>query len=182
MIDLEGARELARHMEWADALVWGAVLAAPEAAGDTKLPGKLYHIHLVQRAFLSVWQARALAPPPAEPPELPATLDDARGYYPELTAFLSALDEGVLSRPVTLPWAGGFARRFGREPANLSLAETILQVAMHSTYHRGQVNARLRELGVEPPLTDYIAWVWFGRPEPQWPTRSEDGQEAKSTN
>jgi hypothetical protein len=27
------------------------------------------------------------------------------------------------------------------------------------------VNARLRELGAEPPLTDFIAWIWFGKPQ-----------------
>ena len=42
------------------------------------------------------------------------------------------------------------------------------QVASHSTYHRGQVNARLREVGGTPPLVDYIAWIWFGRPAPNW--------------
>jgi hypothetical protein len=30
------------------------------------------------------------------------------------------------------------------------------------------VARRLRELEVEPPLTDYIAWVWTGRPEADW--------------
>jgi uncharacterized damage-inducible protein DinB len=49
------------------------------------------------------------------------------------------------------------------------MAETARQVAMHSMHHRGQVNARLRELGAEPPLVDYIAWIWRGRPEPMWP-------------
>jgi uncharacterized damage-inducible protein DinB len=44
----------------------------------------------------------------------------------------------------------------------------MIQVATHSTYHRGQVNARLREVGGEPPLVDYIAWIWFGRPAPEW--------------
>ena len=39
-------------------------------------------------------------------------------------------------------------------------AETAPHVAMHTTHHRGQVNARLRELGAEPPLVDYIAWLW----------------------
>ena len=48
-----------------------------------------------------------------------------------------------------------------------TLAETALQVAMHSTYHRGQVNARLRQIGGEPPLVDFIAWIWFGRPAPE---------------
>lgn len=169
MMHLEGLRELARHMQWADALVWAAALSNPDAALDVALRGKLFHTHMVQRAFLSVWQGEALAPPTSDPPELPATLDSARVYYTELSAFLSALGEDDLKRPVELPWAGRFARRLGREPATPTLAETLLQVAMHSTYHRGQVNARLRELGVEPPLTDYIAWVWFDRPEPQWP-------------
>jgi len=35
--------------------------------------------------------------------------------------------------------------------------------------HRGQVAARLREIGGEPPLVDFIAWVRLGRPEPVWP-------------
>ncbi|HLG57803.1 MAG TPA: hypothetical protein VI485_20835 [Vicinamibacterales bacterium] len=38
----------------------------------------------------------------------------------------------------------------------------------HSTYRRGQVNERFREVGGEPPLVDDIAWIWFGRPEPDW--------------
>jgi uncharacterized damage-inducible protein DinB len=59
--------------------------------------------------------------------------------------------------------------RFGREPVPTTMRETMLQVAMHSTYHRGQVNARLRELGAEPPLTDYIAWLWMGKPAAEWP-------------
>ena len=49
------------------------------------------------------------------------------------------------------------------------MAETCLQVCSHSTYHRGQVNARLREIGAEPPLVDYIAWLWFERPAADWP-------------
>jgi uncharacterized damage-inducible protein DinB len=171
-MDPESLRELSRHMQWADALVWAAALPHPAATGDPALRGKLFHVHMVQRAFLSAWRGEAITSPPAEPPDLPTTLRSARDYYPELAAFLSGLGEDELVRPVVLPWAGRFARRLGREPEAPTLAETILQVAMHSTYHRGQVNARLRELGIEPPLTDYIAWLWFGRPEPEWPDPS----------
>jgi uncharacterized damage-inducible protein DinB len=173
MMNLDGLRELVHHMQWADALVWDAALSNTGAAGDLALRGKLFHTHMVQGAFLSVWQAGPLVPPPSDPPDLLTTLKSARGYYSDLATFLSALGEAELERPVVLPWAGRFAQRLGREPASPTLAETILQVAMHSTYHRGQVNARLRELGIEPPLTDYIAWVWFGRPEPQWPALSQ---------
>ena len=71
-----------------------------------------------------------------------------------------------------LPWAAGLTKRFGREPAPATLAETAFQVASHSTYHRGQVNTRLRELGAEPPLVDYIAWLWLGRPAAEWADNS----------
>ncbi len=53
-----------------------------------------------------------------------------------------------------------------------TLAETVLQITSHTTYHRGQVNMRLRELGAEPPLTDFIAWIWLGRPEAEWEANS----------
>ena len=60
-------------------------------------------------------------------------------------------------------------QRLGRKPSGTTVGETGLQVALHSTYHRGQVTARLREVGGEPPLVDYIAWVWLGRPAAEWP-------------
>ena len=169
MKNLDTLRELIDHMQWADALVWSAALSNHEVSGDLALRGKLFHTHMVQRAFLSVWQAATLSPPSSDTPDLPTTLESARGYYSDLTPFLDALGEDELGQPVALPWAGRLAQRLGHEPAAPSLAETILQVVMHSTYHRGQVNARLREIGIEPPLTDYIAWIWFGRPKPRWP-------------
>jgi uncharacterized damage-inducible protein DinB len=35
----------------------------------------------------------------------------------------------------------------------------LRQIVNHSTYHRGQVAAKLKRLGVEPPMTDLIMWV-----------------------
>ena len=67
-----------------------------------------------------------------------------------------------------MPWVATYEAKLGRTFSTPTLGETMLQVASHSTYHRGQVNARLREVGGEPPLVDYIAWIWFGRPEPDW--------------
>ncbi len=49
------------------------------------------------------------------------------------------------------------------------VGQSAVQVAMHSTHHRGQVAARLRELGVEPPMVDFIVWVWIGKPAAEWP-------------
>jgi len=70
------------------------------------------------------------------------------------------------STRIDIPWAKRYAKE---EAAAATLGDTLLQVPMHSTYHRGQVNARIRELGGEPPLVDYIVWVWLGRPAAEWP-------------
>jgi len=53
-------------------------------------------------------------------------------------------------------------------PTKISIGEALTQAAMHSHYHRGQNATRLRELGGEPPMTDYIVWLWKGRPQPAW--------------
>jgi uncharacterized damage-inducible protein DinB len=57
----------------------------------------------------------------------------------------------------------------GRPFSAVTHRETLLQIPMHSHYHRGQVNTRLRELGATPPLVDFIAWAWMGKPAAEWP-------------
>ena len=163
-------RQLYRHMEWADAAVWAATPDRASRAPDARLRDLLIHLHLTQRAFFLVWTGQAFAFPD---PASFDTLDDvrawARPYYRDVEAYLDGLDDASLEVPVVLPWSARLDARLGRPPAASSLADTLLQVPSHTTYHRGQVNARLRELGHEPPLVDYIAWIWFGRPGPAWP-------------
>jgi uncharacterized damage-inducible protein DinB len=162
-------RELFRHMEWADATVWRAALAHPPASSDMRLRDLLLHVHNVQRAFLRIWTKQPLEwPKPENFPNIAAVQVWAQPTYGEARAFLETLDAASLARPVVLPWAAQLAQSVGREPQHPTLAETIFQVTSHSTYHRGQINARLREVGGEPPLVDFIAWVWFGKPDPAW--------------
>jgi uncharacterized damage-inducible protein DinB len=156
-------------MEWADASVWGAVAALPLAAEDSNLRSRLHHIHMVQRAFLHVWKALPYKPQAADFPDNTSLLNWALEYYPEATKYIGGLTEEDLEKPVVMPWIKMFEARMGRAAEVPTLHETLIQVAMHSAYHRGQVNTRLRELGGEPPLTDFIAWVWSGKPRPDWP-------------
>lgn len=124
----------------------------------------------MQRAFLRAWQG--------EPPGTPyPTFSDTRSlmlwgrtYYGEAFNHLGVLSEEKAAEPMPVPWAAMVEGRLGRAPETTTIGETALQVALHSTYHRGQINARLREFGGEPPLVDYIAWVWLGRPAPAWPS------------
>jgi uncharacterized damage-inducible protein DinB len=162
-------RELFLHMEWADARVWSAVTAMPTPCDDTRLRDLLAHLHMAQRAFLRAWRGEPRDLPYPSLASLPEIADWARGGYAEALAFLDALDEAEGARPMPLPWAALVEQRLGRPAMPTTLHETALQVALHTTYHRGQVNARLRELGGSPPLVDYIAWVWLGRPAPAWP-------------
>lgn len=167
---LDSLRDLFRHMEWADATVWRAVLASPPATADGVVKARLHHIHMVQRAFLNVWRNVPHSPNTGADLNMEELVRWGREYHGRVPEYLAGLQEADLDRPLVMPWASYFAERLGREPGVPSLGETMLQVTAHSTYHRGQVNARLREVGGEPPLTDFIAWIWFGKPLPEWPS------------
>ena len=173
-LSIDMLRQLIRHMEWADAEVWRAVLAHDAAGDDPRLRALLTHLHLVQRLFLVVWQKQPLDPSRGQPQF--ATAVDLRNwaqtYYGEANKFLDTLDEPSLKGEVVMPFVKVMEAQLGRTFATTALGETIFQVSSHSTYHRGQVNARLREVGGNPPLVDYIAWIWFGRPAPNWSSDS----------
>jgi uncharacterized damage-inducible protein DinB len=163
-------QDLFRHMEWADSVIWTAVLAHADAADHTALRDRLYHLHMVQRAFLQVWRGDYTRTPPSTFSDSATLLDWAREYHVEANEYLGDLGEVDLDQPLAVPWARMVESRLGRKAEVTSLGETLLQVVMHSTYHRGQVNMQLRELGGEPPLTDFIAWLWLGKPRPTWPS------------
>jgi uncharacterized damage-inducible protein DinB len=169
-MDKNALVDLYQHMEWADSAVWSSVLASESGHTDTKLRGYLFHLHLVQRSFLGAWRGE---PRQTQYP----TFDDAgelmdwgREYYDEIFAYLGSLNDAVLSEPMVLPWSSMVEKLLGRPPATSTMGDTVLQVPMHSMYHRGQVNARLKEVGGEPSNVDYIAWVWAGRPGGKWPS------------
>jgi uncharacterized damage-inducible protein DinB len=165
-MDLADCRALLGHAEWADSLVWQTVLAMPQE--DAELQAKLHHLHMVQWAYLHIWRGDAVKP--REPGTFATSLalrDWAREYYRELPAYLAHRSDADLEREVRFPWADRLVQRFGQaQPA--TWAESVLQVAMHSGYHRGQLARRLRELGAEAPLTDFIAWIWMSRPGADW--------------
>ena len=168
--------DLYRHMEWADASVWAAVLDCDQGREDVKLRDSLYHLHVVQRAFLRTWRGEPRDAPYPRFEDAHALMHWARSYYGDALAYVEALTDATAREAMPVAWAQMVEQMLGRAPATTTLGETVLQVALHSLYHRGQVNARLREVGGTPPLVDYIAWVWFGRPAAAWP--SVGGQDA----
>jgi uncharacterized damage-inducible protein DinB len=163
---LHHVRQLARHMAWADAAVWSAVLASTPAAGDARIADTWHHIHLVQHLFLQAWRGAGFAVRErGEFPSLDAIaafgLDARRG----VREFADGATEEELARELRMPWAIYYEQQ-AKQPAGVhTLGESMLQVFLHTQHHRGQVCARLREVGGVPPTVDFILWLWAGRPD-----------------
>jgi uncharacterized damage-inducible protein DinB len=78
----------------------------------------------------------------------------------EMSELLRNTDPYRMEELIEVPWF--------KPPLKISVGHALTQAAMHSHYHRGQNATRLRELGGEPPLTDFIAWLRNGQPLAQW--------------
>jgi len=169
MHELNNISLMFHHMEWADAKVWQSVLKLSSANSDSGLRKLLCHIHNVQRAFFYIWSKQPLEF--SKETDFSELLDIAKWgyeYHSLVNEYLNSINENELNKIIEIPWSNQFEKIIGRKPENLTLAETMLQFIMHSTYHRGQVNARLRDLGGEPQLIDFIAWIWQRKPGAVW--------------
>lgn len=156
--------DLYAHQAWADGEHWRAIAAHALAKSDKAIHDRLHHIHFVQHAFL--WIAQRGGPEfrftkAEEFPSIEDLIGYARRYYDEILPLVQRLSDADLAAVIDVPW-------FGNPPLAITLEEALTQSTMHSHYHRGQNATRLRELGGDAPMTDYIAWLWKGRPAPDW--------------
>lgn len=78
----------------------------------------------------------------------------------ELQKSLKGASPDHLEETIEIPWF--------KPPLKISVRQALTQAAMHSHYHRGQNATRLRELGGEPPMTDFIVWLRDGQPAAKW--------------
>lgn len=160
---------LARHMEWADSTIWAAILKAPTASDDGKLAETLHHVHLVQHLFRQAWAGHPFQlRDRADFTDIRELAQWGRQAHGDIRTFVSELDTEDLDREMRMPWAAHFEKRAGQAAGPHTVGESILQVAMHTSHHRGQLCTRLRHLDVEPPTIDFIVWLWSGRPEADW--------------
>lgn len=174
-MNLKALTDLYRHMEWSDALVWTAVLESENGPADAKLREYLNHLHLVQHSFLRGWRGDLSEAPTLSFDDAQALMSWARSYYSEIFSYLSTLSDEQVSELMPETWAKMVEEKLGRAPEATTVGDTLLQVTLHSLYHRGQINARLREVGGAPPLVDYLIWLWFGKPAPSWPDLQSHG-------
>lgn len=160
MLALAQVQELFAYNAWANRRLFTALaaLSAEDYTRDLKtsfgsLHGTLAHIVWGEELWLRRWQG---APAPAvaqgrDLDSLDAALRRWEGIDADRSAFLSSLgDAGLEAEIIVRPSAGGEFRH--------RLRETLLHTVDHSTYHRGQLVAMLRQLGHTPPATGLVGF------------------------
>ena len=152
--------DLTRHCIWADDRLWRAVLDHSGARLDAAILERFHHIHLVQYVFVSIVRDEAVDPEKGRDLGIEELREWGLASAITLHELARLIPDDELEVHFEVPW-------FRDPPIEISRGEAILQACMHSAHHRGQNAARLRELGGEPPILDYIYWIWKGRPDPQ---------------
>lgn len=141
------------HMLWADARTLEALRAMPAGSPEVERAVRLY-AHLA--AAEHVWLARLEGRTPAQPVWPALALEEAASLAGEsgaaLRAFVGGLDEAGLAREVV------YRNSAGQEFTN-RVGDVLLQVALHGSYHRGQLATLARQGGGTPAATDYIVYV-----------------------
>lgn len=143
-------RLLFEHVKWADRLLLDALLRLDPP------PAEAWREYTHVLGAESVWLDRLLGRPQRVDvwPELTTTEATAlatslRGEYDR---YLDGLDADALD--ARTPYTNSAGRSF-----ETSVADILLQVALHGQYHRGKINLLLREGGHEPVPTDYISFA-----------------------
>lgn len=138
------------HLAWADRRVLEALRGA--AAPDPRAIELFAHVLGAEH----VWLAR-LSGAPAEVPVWPRIVLDecerlADANRARLDAFLESLGPDDLTRSVAYTNSAG-------QPFTTAIEDILLHVAMHGSYHRGQIAWLLRQGGDTPAPTDVIGFV-----------------------
>ena len=142
-------RSLLDHMAWADEQILDSLRqpAVPQRALD------LYaHVLGAEHVWLARLERRATTV--AVWPVI--SLDDcarlARENRDALRAYVARLTSADLRRAVH------YRNSAGDEFDN-AIEDILVHVAMHGSYHRGQVSLLVRDAGAQPQPTDFFAFV-----------------------
>ena len=142
--------KLVAHLAWAD----DAALASLRDSPGTDARGLAYYCHILGAE--AAWLAR-IAGRTYEGKIWPTlTLDEAATLAArnaaELRALTASLSAPDLAREIV------YRNSAGREFTS-TLEDILLHVALHGSYHRGQVALVIRGGGGEPIATDYIGFI-----------------------
>ena len=143
-------KRLFAHLQWADERTLRSI------ADSEHLPAHALELFAHVLAAEHVWLSRIGAAAPRMPvwPTLSIAECDALMHenHAAYTQFLGEMSDDDLAH------ATAYRNSAGREFTS-TVEEMLTQVAMHGSYHRGQIAALVRAAGDEPQATDYIAFA-----------------------
>jgi uncharacterized damage-inducible protein DinB len=154
------------YNSWADQRILSACkgLTAEQYVSEP-IPGwssvrsSLAHIAMVTDGWL-----RTLADDPDQ--SAPTDADLATVELAEALLARAQQTFGKLQSKFSADWLATprFLQRGGRS-ATLPPWVVLRHIVNHSTYHRGQVAAKLKRLGIDPPATDMVFWAFEQIPQ-----------------
>jgi uncharacterized damage-inducible protein DinB len=139
-------------MAWADARVLTLLSTSPDAAEAPNVLRLMAHVVAAERVWLSrilgdeaqhpIWPEWTLA-------QIQTTAAENGRAFADLVSHLS---DAEAARVVEYRNSQGVAFR-------TRLSDILTQVALHGSYHRGQIAAAVRAAGAAAVNTDYITYV-----------------------
>jgi uncharacterized damage-inducible protein DinB len=141
---------LFQHLDWADA----RVLASLRSAQNPQKRAQELYAHILGSEH--TWLSRINGTTGRVEVWPVLTLDECERLRMEniaaFTDLVSRLTPDLLEKPVTYRNSAG-------DQYTSTVEDILTHVAMHGSYHRGQIAASLRAGGDTPTPTDYIAFV-----------------------
>ena len=142
---------LVGHMRWADAIV--AESLQGEANADSEAARLFAHIAAAEHLWFARIQSRApdypVWPDAMTPSQAAAVAAEHADLYERL---VRAASTSELARMVA------YRNSAGRDFQS-RVSDIVTHVAMHGSYHRGQIARQLRAVGRQPPYTDFIQYT-----------------------
>jgi len=152
---VEMLTELAKYQAWADREHWRVLHGNAQLMEDAEIRKRLNHM-LFAFEFLQAL-ARGERRDPASMKERESMSEIETAMEQETESILKAIGSSDLGKQIPLP-------RGPKGPFEATTGALLLQALLHNQHHRGQNASRMRQLGVTPPITDYIVWYGLGRP------------------
>ena len=163
-------RHLFAYTEWANGLVLDAAdkLPSEQLLQDTKVShgsilGTLAHMAGAEWIWLERWLGNTVTGPNAWEQwtvkycdSMPTLRSRWQPLIEKRHAYLERLTDAELPRDLT------FTRLTGETYA-LPLVQQLQHVVNHATLHRGQVVSMIRQLGITPPATDLLFYLFERR-------------------
>ena len=154
-------RRLMSYHRWANQRYLAAVaeLTAEEADRDLKssFPSvRATLVHLMSAEW--VWVQRWKGTSPTSFPDSAglSTIAAVRQRWSEIESEQERLLERMTDERLARPLA---YRNLKGEPFESPICDQVQHVVNHATFHRGQVATMLRQLGKQPPGTDFVTFL-----------------------